>query len=230
MKSGNYDELMDRFYAGKLNAAEIGMLKGEGLLDDEDVFYAEGLIPERDLRLDWNFEDFMNEIPATKVVALAGSGVQMKRLIAAAAIVGTMLIAYIFWPQQQKRKEIVSVPAVNNQVDSSIKISASPALPVNEIKNSELTVGNVKENAKESKKYTVKTRQQSLPQQKKGSAKDKEESTRSVDDFIVVVDGKSITNEADALAIMRESLSLVSRNLTNTVRELKPITRIKIKL
>ena len=47
MKSENYDELMDKFYAGKASAEDIGILKGKGLLDDQDLFYAEALRLER---------------------------------------------------------------------------------------------------------------------------------------------------------------------------------------
>ena len=48
-------------------------------------------------------------------------------------------------------------------------------------------------------------------------------------DFLVMVNGKAITNEEDAIAITRESLAMVSRNLTTTVEELKPLSEIKIK-
>jgi hypothetical protein len=46
---------------------------------------------------------------------------------------------------------------------------------------------------------------------------------------MVMVNGKRITDKADAIAITKESLSMVSRDFTNMVDQLKPIGQIKIK-
>ena len=228
MKSGNYDELIDKFYAGKASAEEISMLKSEGLLDDQDIFYAEALHSEREQKMDWDFADFMKEIPATEVAALPGRRVWMKRMMAAAATVATILLAYIFWPQHDNTSEVVHVPVINRQIDSNHNIAASPVLPG--IKDSLLLSENVKTHSRAMNNYTVKTRKQNLPKSSKGEAKDKEEATVSDENFTVMVNGKPITDEADAIAIMKESLSVVSRNLSHAVDELKPIGQIKIKL
>lgn len=134
MKSENYDELMDKFYAGKASAEDIGILKGKGLLDDQDLFYAEALRLERAQKMDWDFEDLMNEITATKVVALPPRSVRMKRMMAAAAVVATILLACIFWPQQDNRKQIVLVPVISKKVDSAVDLSPKVALPVDKVK------------------------------------------------------------------------------------------------
>jgi len=228
MKRGNYDELIDKFYAGKASAEEISILKSEGLLDDQDVFYADALHSEREQKMDWDFADFMKEIPATKVAALPGRRVWMKRMMAAAATVATILLAYIFWPQHDNTGEVIHVPVINKQIDSNHNVAANP--PASEMKDSTLSSGNAKTHPRAITNYTVKTAKPNPPKSNKEAAKDKEEATVSDENFVVMVNGKPITDEADAIAIMKESLSMISRDLTHTVNDLKPIGQIKIKL
>jgi hypothetical protein len=230
MKSENYDELMDKFYSGKASAEDISILKGEGLLDDRDIFYAEALNSEREQKIDWDFEDFMNEITATKVVALPGRKSGMKRMMAAAAVVATILLSYIFWPRQDNNIQIAHVPVINKKIDSRVNTSTTAALPVDKVKDSVLLSEDVIMHPRASKNYTVKTRKYDRSKSSKGAATDEEETTARDDDFIVMVNGKRITDKADAISITKESLSMVSRDLTNTVDELKPIGQIKIKL
>jgi len=228
MKSGNYDELIDKFYAGKASAEEVSILKSEGLLDDQDIFYAQALHSEREQKMDWDFADLMKEIPATKVAALPGRRVWMKRMMAAAATVAIILLAYIFWPQPNNTGEVVHVPVINKQIDSNHNVAANPR--VSEIKDSILLPGNATTHPRPITSYTVKTGKQHPPKSNKEATKDKEEATVSDENFMVMVNGKPITDEADAIAIMRESLSMISRDLTHTVNDLKPIGQIKIKL
>jgi len=230
MKSGNYDRLMDKFYAGRASTEEISILKGEGLLDDQDIFYAELLNSERGQKMDWDFEDLIKEVPATKVVALPARRSLMKRIMAAAAVVATILIAYIFWPQQQKQKQIVHVPVINKKADSGRKLPTTPSLAVHGVKDSVFLSEDVKNPAPAGKNYAVKTRKESGRKSTKDAASDKEENTMNSQHFMVMVNGKPVTDEADAIQIMKESLSMVSRDITNTVEELKPMGQIKIKL
>src|SRR6185437_4699900 len=115
MKSENYDELMDKFYAGKASAEDISILIGKGLLDDQDIFYTDALNSEREQKMDWDFEDLMNEVSATKVVALPRRNLRMKRMIAAAAVVATILVAWFFWQKQDNPGQIVQVPVINKK-------------------------------------------------------------------------------------------------------------------
>jgi hypothetical protein len=232
MKSENYDELKDKFYAGKASAEEIDILKGEGLLDDQDFFYAAMLNSEREQKMDWDFADFMKEIPATKVVALQRRGVWMKRMMAAAATVAAILLAYIFWPQHYNPKEVALVPVINKneKTDSNANIAGSTASPLNQLKDSLFLSEAVNTHGRSTRNYTAKTRKQNLSKSSKGITKDKKQPLATNQDFMVMVNGKPITDEADAITIMKESLSLVSRKVSDAVDELKPIAQIKIKL
>jgi hypothetical protein len=221
---------MDKFYDGKASAEDISFLKGKGLLDEQDIFYAEALNSEREQKMNWDFEDLMNEITATKVVLLPRRSLPMKRMMAAAAVVATILLACIFWPQQDNHRQIVHVPVINKKVDTGMDILSKPVLPGNKVEDSVLLSKDVKTHQPSIKNYTMKTRKHSFSKSNNGVAKDQEETTARDDDFIVMVNGKRITDEADAIAITKESLNMVSRDLTNTVNELRPIGQIKFKL
>jgi len=187
---------------------------------------------EREQKMDWDFADFMKEIRATKVVALQRRGVRIKRMMAAAAIVATILLAYIFWQRHYNSKEVALVPVINKneKIDSNDNIAGGEVSPPNVVKDSLLLSEEVHTHVRATSNYTAKTRKQNLPKSSKEATKDKEEASATYQNFIVMVNGKPITDEADAIAIMKESLSVVSRNLSHTVDELKPIAQIKIKL
>lgn len=232
MKSGNYDELMDKFYGGKASAEEILLLKTEGLLDEQDIVYAEALNTEREQKMDWEFEDFLNELPATKVVALPAHRIWVKRMMAAAAIIVVILTAYVFWPQQNQPKEIASVPVIHESVDSNQELMAKSVLPADKIKYTAQSEEKVKPETRKNRNYAVQTRQQRPVKsiRNKAQANENVETKTNVEDFLVIVNGKPITNEAEAIAITRESLGMFSRNLTTTIDKLKPISQIKIRL
>lgn len=230
MKSGNYYELMDKFYAGTANAEEISLLRTEGLIDEQDNLYAETLKSERGQKINWEFEDFMKEIPAAKVVALPSGRRWLKRIMTAAAMVAAILIAYIFWPQHHQPKEIVNVPVINKPINNNSALNVRPALPLTEGKDSVVLTEMVKTMSKRNKEYAAKKNKQIQAKNIKHIENQNVEMKSGTRNFLVLVNGKPITNEEDAITVTRESLALVSRNLTSTVDELKPLSRIKIKL
>ena len=228
MKSGNYDELMDKFYAGTASAEEINLLQSEKLIDDLDNLYVQALDSEREQKMDWEFDNFMKEIPATKVVALPAHRIWVKRMMSAAAIVAAILTAYVFWPQQNQHKEIAKVPVIQTPIKSNQL--AENTEPVAIIKEAQPVAEIVKTAPKANKNYAVNTRKQRPEKSIVHAAKENVDENKNTGDFLVMVNGKAITNEADAVVIMKESLSMFSRNLTSTVDELRPLSQIKIKL
>lgn len=227
MKSGNYNELLDKFYAGTASAKEVSLLQSEGLINGQDILYAETLREERGQKMDWEFEDFMNDIPSEKMVAFPTRRVWAKRILSAAAMVAAIVAAYIFWPQPATNK-IVSIPASNKLIDSNKEFIASTVLPANDIKD---TVRVTKKTAQKSRDYAVNTsKKRPVPKSIRPANKTDADRNKNFQDYLVIVNGKPVTNEADAIAITRKSLGMISRNLTLTVDELKPISRIKIKL
>lgn len=230
MKSGNYNELLDKFYAGTASAEEIGLLQLEGLINEQDALYAEALNAEREQKMNWEFEDFMNDISAEKVIAFPARRIWMKRILSAAAMVAAIVTAYIFWPQTSTNK-ISNIPASNKLVDSNKQLIATAILPANEIKDTARAVEKIETASKKNRDYAVNTYKK-RPLQKSTESSDKKDvkTNSNSQNYLVIVNGKPITNEADAVAIARESLGMISRNLTLTADELIPISRIKIKL
>lgn len=230
MKSGNYNELLDKFYTGTASAEEISLLQLEGRLNEQDALYAETLKAERAQKMDWEFEDFMNDIPSEKIIAFPARSVWVKRILSAAAMVAVMIIAYVFWPQPATNK-MASIPASNKMVDSNKEIIGGAVLPANEIKDTAEATEKINTASKKNTDYAVTTPKKG-PLQKSVRPADKKDADKNgnLQDYLVIVNGKPITNEADAVAITRESLGMVSRKLTLTVDELKPLSRIKIKL
>ena len=230
MKSGNYDELMDKFYGRKASAEEINLLKKEGLLDEQDILYADALNSDREQKMDWEFEDFMNELPVAKIEATPVRSIWVKRMMAAAAMVAAILTAYVFWPQQHQPGEIASVTEIHKSVDTNQKLIAKPVLPTDEIKYTAQTDEKVKTVSEKNRNHGMKTSKQSQIKRMRNEAEENVETKTNMEDFLVIVNGKPITNEADAIAITRESLGMFSRNLTTTIDRLKPISQIKIRL
>jgi len=146
-------------------------------------------------------------------------------MIAAAAVVATILVAWFFWQKQDNPGQIVQVPVINKKIDTGMEISTNPPSPGNKAKDPIVLSEEVKTYPRAIKNYTVKTSKHHFSKSNNRVAKDKEETTARNDDFIVMVNGKRITDEADAIAITKQSLSMVSRDLTNTVNGLKPIGR-----
>jgi hypothetical protein len=230
MKSGKYSELLDKFYAGTASAEEIALLHSEALVSEQDILYAEMLKEERRQKMDWEFEDFMNDLPSDKVETFPSRIVWMKRILSAAAMVAIIGAAYILWPQPQTDK-MASVRASNKTAERNKELRATAVSPANEIKDASQAAEKVKTASKKNRDHAVNTDkkrpvQKSIRQVDTTGVNDNSDSS----EYLVIVNGQPITNEADAIAITRESLSMISQNLTLTVEELKPISRIKIKL
>ena len=230
MKSGKYNELLDKFYAGTASAEEISLLQSEALVNEQDILYAEMLKEERRQKMDWEFEDFMNDVPSDKVETFPARRVWMKRILSAAAMLATIVAAYILWPQPQADK-MANVPASNKTVKPNKELRATAVLPANEIKDASQAAEKVKTASKKNSDHAVNTdkkrpEQKSIRQADTTGVSNNSNST----EYLVIVNGQPITDEADAIAITSESLSMISQNLTLTVDELKPISRIKIKL
>ncbi|MEO6637547.1 MAG: hypothetical protein ABIN25_04680, partial [Ginsengibacter sp.] len=204
MKSGNFDEMMDKFYAGTASAEEINLLQSEKLIDDLDNLYVEALSSEREQRMDWEFEDFMKEIPAAKIVSLPAQRVWVKRMMAAAAMIVIIMSAYVFWPKQNQPKEIANVIEINKQVEN--KPIPNNTEPVESQKDAQPDEESIKMQPKENTNYEAKNTKNVKSNSISPSAKENVTEKKNDEDFFVMVNGKAITNEEDAIAITRESL------------------------
>ncbi len=231
MKSGNYDELIDKFYAGTANAEEISLLKTEGYLTEQEEVYAKALAEERTETMNWDFEDFLKEVPAAKVISIAPRKFPLQRLLASAAVIGALIMAIIFWPKQQQDNRLANVPVINKSIDTNTQVAQNTApTPIKEITAPAQTI--VKINIKKGNTDLASNSKTDYPTKKVISTTlDKDEVKKGdFTEYLVMVNGKPITNEEEAVAITRQSLSAFSQNLSTTVEEMRPIGQIKIKL
>ncbi len=230
MKSENYEDLINKFYAGTASAEEILFLKNEGILDEQDELYARTIDSDREAQMEWSFEEFLNEVPKAKLVTFKNKTNWMKKALAIAAVAIALLTVYFLLPQTKETLpgKISYVPV--QKVDSNAAV-AKNILPVKESKDSTFR----------NQKILAATQPvRVLPKKKMEPVTDKEinkQTTKDVlqaqpefDEYLVMVNGKPIYNEAEAVAITRESLSMVSQNLTSTMDEMKSISSLKIKL
>ncbi len=231
MKSGNYDELIKKFYAGTASAEEIVLLKAEGIITEQEEVYANALSEERTEKMNWDFEDFMKQVPAAKIVSIASRKFPLQRIFAAAAVVGAIIMAIIFWPSQKENSNLANETAINNSIDTNKQLAQSktPAPTNIPSKPAEPRIVNIikQKNAA----FAVRDKESHSIKKTISPAPEKDKITKGdFTEYLVMVNGKPITNEEDAVAITRQSLSVFSQNLSTTVEEMRPIGQIKIKL
>ena len=227
MKSENYDELLNKFYAGTATATEISLLKNAGMCESDEL-YAAALADERNQTMDWTFEDLIREVPKVKLIPLTRNKVSLNRMIAAAAAVAAIVMAVTFWPTAKPYTELADKVPVDKKVDSNKISTYDTPTELTAITVEEKNV-TTKQRFTESKSASTVKQKQTLTY-KKNILKKPNSEAEVLQDYLVMVNGKPITNEQDAIDITRASLAMFSRNLSSTMEELKPIEQIKIKL
>ena len=224
MKSGNYDEWIARFFAGTASREEISVLKTAGLITWEDEQYAAALRQQRAQKMDWSFDAFMEEAKPAKVIVLPKSTRRVARFAAAAAVAAAVLLvsAYLFWPAPQASRQLAASSVTKQasaaeQNDDTRSIVARPTAETAPVKKpasvGQATSKKAVQVARNVEKVSSATVAGSLP---------------VAAPFLVMVNGKPITDSEEAIAIAGKSMALFSKSLTQTMEELKPIAQIKI--
>ncbi len=220
MKQNNYEEWLDRFFAGRATPEEISILMSRGMIDEEDQLYAEALTSERQKKLDWEYDDFMKTQEGAKEMILSMRWNWRRKLIAAAAIILIMSITYYYWPQNIIDKIGAVIPS--NKIETAVQNNI-------ESFDTTKTILTSKQSSQEIKQPKIVSH--SSDQKLQHLLPDfKEKISSNGDSFLVIVNGKRITNEAEAISITNESLAIISKNLFTTIEDLKPVSYIKIKL
>jgi len=223
MKSGNYDERVRRFFAGTASPQEISILKAEGVVTRDDELYAAALQAEREQKMDWSFDAFMEEAKPAKVVALPQHTRWVKKIAAAAAVAALLVSTYLFWPQHKHSGEMAVVPVKEQamRMDPKNNAGAKPKLAAAKIAPVKKPAIVSKENTKKAVPVYRNVKDMPAPVI---------DSLPAAEPFMVIVNGKPVTNREEAIAIAGKSMAIFSRSLAQTIEELKPIAQIKIKL
>ena len=227
MKSENYDELLNRFYAGTATATEISLLKKAGMCESDEL-YAEAISEDRNQTMDWTFEDLIKEMPEPKLIALTWNRVSLNRIVAAAAVVAAIVMTVVLWSKAKPYPELADKVSVEKKADSNktLTYNAPAEFIASTIKDKNVPK---KQRSSESKSASTVKQNQTLSS-KRNILKKPNSEAEVLLDYLVIVNGIPITNEQDAIDITRASLGMFSRNLSSTMEELKPIEQIRIKL
>lgn len=221
MKSDNYNDMLDGYFAGTASEEEIALLKTEGYIDEQNEWYAAALASERGKKMDWSFEEMLAAAEPAKVMPIESSTSWSKKLAAAAAVLAIISSTYFLWVNEKPihvESELATITVEKTTDTPVIKI-------VDEVVLAQPELPQVKESIQKEK---IKKR---LSLQKtKVKAAVKEDDIHAADEWLVMVNGKPITNENEAALIANKSMAMLSANLSQTMEELKPITKIKIKL
>ena len=227
MKSENYDELLNKFYAGTATANEISLLKKAGMCESDEL-YAAAISEDRNQTMDWTFEDLIEEVSEAKLIPLTRNKVSLNRMLTAAAAAAAIVMAVILWPTAKPYKELADKVTVEKKADSNKPLTYTAPAAFIATTTEDKNVPK-KQRSSESKSASTVKQNQTLSF-KKNILKKPNAEAEVLQDYLVIVNGKPITNEQDAIDITRASLAMFSRNLSSTMEELKPIEQIRIKL
>lgn len=149
----------------------------------------------------------------------------MRSVAVAATLITLAFLAIMFWPAEDANVGLADIPAPIKTESKTIESIVARPEQVQE--KTSVNDDKIETALAKTEKVMVKK----VPAEKKPiPANDKllEEKTK-MEEYLVMVNGKPITDEADALAITRASLTMFSQNLSTTVDELKPLSEIRIK-
>ena len=213
MSSNKYDELLERYYNGLTSVEEERWLKSQPQWAAPEMPMA-ALAAEK-VEMDWSFEDFKRRVGAaekqTKVIPLRS----VRWWTYAAAILLLVLLGIGIYTNNKMEVKVndavhtlprPAAPAINDLTDT---VSRFEPLPV---KNNTLAL----------RKKTRPKKNTPLPGKNLPAPKN--------DDFFVMVNGRRITNEEEALAILQQSLGSLSGDMRETMAAVNNSPKLNFKL
>ncbi|MGE8244348.1 hypothetical protein D3C87_759700 [compost metagenome] len=227
MKNRRLEELKDKYFDGKSSSEEERELK------KSDELFFQLLDQEKDVKMDWSFEDFENQVKADKKIIRWRDNIWIK--YAAAAIL-LAVMGLTFYLNQE--------PAIQPSVLANKEIKEPQRPSTKEVtENSEATVHSDVEtitsrDRKRSAMLTSNTSKRSNQrlQSKRMIAKKKKvvQSLQQMEEGYqadyVVLNGKPVANEEEAVELTLRSLGLLANNLENGVDKAMNIKQMSISI
>ena len=206
MNSNNYRELLEKYYSGDTSVEEERLLKDNGQLPLAE------LSSEKPV-MDWSFDEFLAAAAQKQSIAPKGILQQLHPLKYAAAIAVIALLAIALYTTRKETRPgsgtAVNPPAITRGGET-VKDSGNVVKPVPVINNAI-----AKSNPVKKPKRTIPAAQPAAPQKN--------------DDFFVMVDGKRITDENEALAILQQSLQKISGNVQQAMAGINNSPKLDVK-
>lgn len=225
MKTDRYKDWESKFFEGEeLTPEEDLFLKNES-----DNPYFSFLKDEKQEKLDISFEDFLKKTEEPKIVALLVKKTSYKVYWMAASLVLLMGISALWMFNQQGRVETTIVK--NNDIPKKQKvekikpvektIEQIPAKPV--LANQENQKADQTTNEKVVKDLVKKEFEKLMAQQENSIKKEEKQiqvPTGSTSDYnpnYVIINGKPMYNEQEAIAVTENAFNYFASNVTQTI-------------
>ncbi|KFC23322.1 hypothetical protein [Epilithonimonas lactis] len=226
MKTDKYKDWESKFFEGEeLTPEEELFLKNES----ENPYFS-FLKEEKQEKLDISFEDFLKKTDEPKIVALPIKKTSYKMYWMAASLVLLMGIS-AFWMFNQPQK---IEPAIAKNPDVPKKEIVDPVLPVEEtieenstpkpvLANQESQKVDKTANEKVVKELVRKEFEKLMAQQENQSNKEQKQiqvPTESISDYnpnYVIINGKPIYDEGEAIAVTENAFNYFASNVTQTI-------------
>ena len=222
MSNDNFKNLLDKYYAGTASAEEIQELTEENLIDKADEHYAAAMVEARIQKMDWTFEDFLESTPKVKTVAAKKRRTLFSPMLKIAASVVLILSTYFVWQKNQSKE-------IEAEYVTTEKIVTNPPVAIKPLEVLIQEAGQVK--AEKADASTKSVRKKSNPLlAKKVKQEQRIDINTKEDNYLVIVNGRKIYNEEEAIEVASKSMAMVSRSLMESMDEVLPVTRMKIKL
>nr|WP_288813201.1 hypothetical protein [uncultured Sphingobacterium sp.] len=226
MKDKKLRELEDKYFNGQSSLEEEGELK-----NSDHVFF-QTLNQEKNVKMDWSFNDFESQINADKKLIIWWKYSWVK-YAAAAVLLMTIGIA-LFLNQESTIEEPVLVeknmkdlkPAKNKSIEHQNTEAANPN-PNDRI----LSDGSRKamQTAETFKRPKIKKQAKDWTAKKEVVTENLESATgQAYREDYVVLNGKPVVNEEEAVELTLKSLGLLANNLENGVDKAMNIKQMSI--
>lgn len=214
MNSNRYDELKQKYYDGLTSNEEESWLRAHAHLSKDKL--PPEWSAEDDAMMDWNFDEFLSAANSSQQEKPV---IQMKPLHwvkYAAAIIILMGASVIFYYPKQEKIVAGKELAANNNMEP---LPSKPVVPIahNGLQSTPPVLTAVKNPVrKQNNKIRSTTKKPAIPPQQN-------------DDFFVLVNGRRITDENEALAIIQQSLHALSGDMQTTMANINQSPKLDVK-
>ena len=237
MKTDRSKQYKDQYFAGNSSEAEEKWLKDFS----DDVFF-KTLREEKEVIMDWSFEDFMEKveeqpIPAKKIQLTTKPGLSKWYWMAAGFIILLSFGGYLFFNQKPTTAitttSVAKTEPVKNNTLAIQEQQTTP--PENNIQPSATTPETEKKEITE--KENIKVLAQKKPLAKKEKEIIEPTSVKSVPETgteagynpnYVLINGKPVYDEEEAADLTKKSLNLLASNLDKGIEKVGLIKHLSV--
>ncbi|AQW90378.1 hypothetical protein [Elizabethkingia anophelis] len=232
MKTDRSKQYKDQYFAGNSSEAEEKWLKDFS----DDVFF-KTLREEKEVTMDWSFEDFMEKVeaqsvPAKKIQLTTKPGLSKWYWMAAGFIILLSFGGYLFFNQKPiadvtttsvaKTEPVKNNSLVNQEQQTTapeVNIQPSVVIPKTEKKENIKVLAQKKPLVKKEKEIIETTSVKSVP----------ETGTEAgYNPNYVLINGKPVYDEEEAADLTKKSLNLLASNLDKGIEKVGLIKHLSV--